>query len=76
LGVVCNFLRGAPEFFTQGELVAVSHANPKSNLVIAQERSVNVSYAKEHPQTMVQHFSNSIMNNKQASKQNMAPTTF
>ena len=48
--------------------MAVSHANPKSNLAIAQERSAKVSYAKQHPQSMVQHFSNSIINNKQASK--------
>ena len=63
-------------FFTQGGLVAVSHANPKSNLAIAQERSVKVSYAKQHPHSMVQHFSNSIINNNNNNnnKQNMAPT--
>ena len=49
-------------FFTRGGLVAVSHANPKSNLAIAQERSAKVSYAKQHPQSMAQHFSNSIIN--------------
>ena len=48
--------------------MAVSHANPKSNLAIAQERSAKVSYAKQHPQSMLQYFSNSIINNKQASK--------
>ena len=30
------------QFFTRGELVAVSHANPKSNLAIAQEQSAKV----------------------------------
>ena len=39
--------------------MAVSHANPKSNLAIAQERSAKVSYAKQHPQSMFQYFSNS-----------------
>ena len=48
--------------------MAVSHAHPKSNLVIAQDRSTKVSYAKQHPQSMVQNFPNSVMNNKQASK--------
>ena len=74
LGVVCNFLRGTPESFTQGGLVAVSHEHPKSNLAIAQEQSTKVSYAKQHPQSILQHFSNSVINKQQASKQNMAPT--
>ena len=48
--------------------MAVSHANPKSNLAIAQERSVKVGYAKQHPQSMAQHFSNSIMIKQQQAK--------
>ena len=44
-------------FFTQGGLVAVSHANPKSNLAVANKRSAKVGYAKQHPQRMVQFFS-------------------
>ena len=48
--------------------MAVSHAHPKSNLAIAQERSAKVSYAKQHPQSMFQHFSNSIINKQATSK--------
>ena len=36
-------------FFTRGELVAVSHANPKSNLAIAQEQSAKVRLCKTAP---------------------------
>ena len=32
-------------------------------------------YAKQHPQRMVQYFSNFVTNKQQASKQNMAPNT-
>ena len=45
------------QFFTRGELVAVSHAHPKSNLAVANKHSAKVSYAKQHPQRMVQFFS-------------------
>ena len=48
--------------------MAVSHAHPKSNLAIAQERSTKVSYAKQHPQSMVQPFSNSVINKQATSK--------
>ena len=67
-GCGMQFSEGRSRIFTGGELVAVSHTNPKSNLAIAQERSVKVSYAKQHPQSMVQHFSNSVINKQATSK--------
>ena len=46
-GVVFNFVDGRSRFFfTRGGLVAVSHANPKSNLAIAQEQSAKVKLCK------------------------------
>ena len=48
--------------------MAVSHEHPKSNLAIAQERSAKVGYANQHPQSMVQYFSNSVMNNNKQAK--------
>ena len=49
-GVVFNYFDGRSRFFfTRGELVAVSHANPKSNLAIAQEQSAKVGLCKTAP---------------------------
>ena len=60
--------------------MAVSHANPKSNLAVANKRSTKVGYAKQHPQSILQHFSNSATddnnNNNNNNKQNMAPTPY
>ena len=36
-------------FFTRGGLVAVSHANPKSNLAVANRRSAKVGLCKTAP---------------------------
>ena len=55
--------------------MAVSHANPKSNLAVANERSAKVSYAKYHAQGMLQYFSNSVQDNNNNNKQNMAPSS-
>ena len=68
-GVVFNFVDLRSRiFFTRRGLAAVSHAHPKSNLAVAQERSAKVSYAKQQPQSVVQHFSNSIINEQATSK--------
>ena len=46
-------------------------------LMVAHERSTKVGYAKRHPQSILQHFSNSVTdnnnNNNNNNKQNMAP---
>ena len=48
--------------------MAVSHANPKSNLAVANKRSAKVSYAKQHPQRMVHFFSLSAFETTTTSK--------
>ena len=63
-----TFCRALQNFFTRGGLAADLHTHPKSNLAIAQERSAKVSYAKQHPQSMLQYFSNSIINKQATSK--------
>ena len=46
---------------------------PNQTWPLPMSRVQRRGYAKQHPQSVLQHFSNSVTN-KQASKQNMAPT--
>ena len=47
---------------------------PNQTWLLPKSRVQRWGYAKQHPQSILQPFSNSVINNKQASKQNMAPT--
>ena len=74
--MVCDFLTGLQIFdLSPGAMSTKNCESDFCQLVIAHERSATVGHAKQHAQSMVRHFSNSIINNKQASKQNMAPSS-
>ena len=56
----------APEFFHSMGVTSTKNCELDfCQLVIAHERSATVGHAKQHAQSMVQYFSNSVTNNKQ-----------
>ena len=68
-GVVFNFVVGCSNIsLLEGWLLTRYCESHFCQLRFTQEQSAKVSYAKQHPQSMFQYFSNSIINNKQASK--------
>ena len=71
-GVLCDFLRGAPDFFTRGGPVAVSHAHPKANLAVAKERSAKEGLCKE-ARTKQRTLCCGMLLKKTSNKQNMVP---
>ena len=68
-GVVFNFVVGCSNIsLLEGWLLTRYCESHFCQLRFTQEQSAKVSYAKQHPQSMFQYFSNFIINNKQASK--------